>query len=115
MDRHQVVELPWVYRVCRECYEAKPYAVWLVKLRCFQPNVHHNDLLLVSIESNVMQLVQMRYPPQIVSGSSHTRQKQRCGHLNDPLPHSTVEQDTWNFISEIQKISKYVICIISIL
>ena len=104
MDRGGEVVVPWEHWVCSQCLWKNPYAVWLVKLRCFKPQRHHqNKRKLVSIDPSSMKLVEMRHPPvnieQHYSPVPLCQAQQNCKrkHLCQ-LPHSEVEYKTWNFI-----------------
>ena len=66
MDRGGAVVVPWEHWVCSQCLRENPYAVWLIKLRCFQPKIHRHHQYrwtLVSIEPSAMRLVGMRHHP----------------------------------------------------
>ena len=105
MDRGSVV-VPWEHWVCTQCLEDNPYAVWLIKLKCFKPGyrgVRHysHQRTLVSIEPSIMKLVKMRHPPASLGSGAldlcqsypNCRRRDSC-----PLPHSEVEKKTWTFI-----------------
>ena len=114
MDRCGHVVVPWEHWVCAQCLQDYPYAVWLIKLKCFQPrhSGHHYPYqkVLVSIEPNTMKLVKMRPPPpqaQCLTKSSGSVQLCKsyphCHGGSCPFPHSEVEHHTWNFIRTLFK------------
>ena len=102
MDRVVEVVVPWEHWVCSQCLRDNPYAVWLIKLRCFQPKKHYCRQILVSIEPSLMKLVEMRDPPSDIEqqSSSIPPCSSECCLRRDscPLPHSEVEYNTWEFI-----------------
>ena len=97
--------VPWEHWVCSQCWWENPYAVWLIKLRCFQPRHHqrYQRWTLVSIEPRAMKLVEMRPPPVNIEQHSspiplcplldNCQRKNLCQH-----PHSEAEYHTWEFI-----------------
>ena len=102
-----VVVVPWEHWVCTRCLQENPYAVWLIKLKCFSPAYrdHHfpYEKTLVSIEPSTMMLIKMRPLPRcawrIRGNFAHCQRYPHC-HNGDSctFAHSTVEQHTWNFI-----------------
>ena len=103
MDRGGEVVVPWEHWVCSQCLRDNPYAVWLIKLRCFNPKRHQQyQWILVSIEPSSMKLVEMRPPPpdieRITAPIQLCQAQQNCQRENCPLPHSEVEYYTWDFI-----------------
>ena len=111
MDRGGAVVVPWEHWVCSQCLWENPYAVWLIKLRCFQPKRHHHHQYgwtLVSIEPSAMRLVGMRHPPaniEQINAPIPPCQAGRYCQRGDlcPLPHSGVEYHTWEFIRNVFK------------
>ena len=109
MDRGGAVVVPWEHWVCSQCLRENPYAVWLIKLRCFQPKRHRHHQYgwtLVSIEPSAMRLVGMRHPPanieQITAPISLCKSWKNCSKRDSCLhPHSEVEKHTWNFIQTV--------------
>ena len=104
-----VVVVPWEHWVCTQCLQDNPYAVWLIKLKCFNPTHHHypDETTLVSIEPSTMMLVNMRPTPAchrvqrpnqrrwmyLCQDYPHCQRGNAC-----PFPHSEVEYHTWDFI-----------------
>ena len=100
------VLVPWEHWVCTQCLQDKPYAVWLIKLKCFKPGYRdHNypiSKTLVSIDPRTMELVQLRLLPSCVwnirGKFSYCRYITNCSNGSCcTYAHSSVEQDTWNF------------------
>jgi hypothetical protein len=105
-----VVVVPWEHWVCTQCLQDNPYAVWLIKLKCFNPTHHHypDEKTLVSIEPSTMMLVKMRpLPPcawTIRGNFVYCRRYPNCAKGDDcTYAHSIVEQHTWNFIKTLYK------------
>ena len=107
MDRGGEVVVPWEHWVCSQCLQDTPYAVWLIKLRCFKPHQHRHQIgwTLVSIEPSAMRLVQMRYPPaRIDAPIPPWHAWENCPKRGSCLcPHSDVEYHTWDFIRTVFK------------
>ena len=103
MDRGSVV-VPWEHWVCTQCLDDNPYAVWLIKLKCFKPMKYGHNYpqrrTLVSIEPKTMELVKVRPLPQLTILGRFTlcRYYPNCpeGDLCT-YAHLSVEQETWNF------------------
>ena len=97
--------MPWEYYVCSECYQENPYAIWLVKQRCFKPH-KHQAIVLVAVDRDSMAMVHIRPLPQHYSQFKgefiqcvrhHTSigiQDQR--KLKCRYPHGEIEIGTWN-------------------
>ena len=105
MDGGEVL-VPWEHWVCTQCLQDNPYAVWLIKLKCFKPrNQYHNypsTKTLVSIDPQIMELVQLRPLPSCVwnirGKFAFCQSKANCSNGSScTYAHSSAEQDTWNF------------------
>ena len=108
MDRGGAVVVPWEHWVCSQCWQGNPYAVWLIKLRCFKPNYHRGQWgwTLVSIEPSSMRLVEMRQPPSSMVDQFHS-----ASHWNTAREGNAVSfliqrwniYHTWEFIRKLFK------------
>lgn len=107
-----VVVVPWEHWVCTQCLQENPYAIWLIKLKCFNPNRHGHHFpdkrTLVSIEPSTMALVKMRPLPRCAFNIRGRfvlcRKYLDCRHGDScNFAHSPVEQHTWNFIKTLYK------------
>ena len=106
------VVVPWEHWVCTQCLQDNPYAVWLIKLKCFQPRHRDHNYpirkVLVSIDPSAMKLVKMRQHPASIEGRSESlsicQSLPYCQRGNNcPFPHSQVEFETWEFIRTLFK------------
>ena len=96
--------------MCTQCLQDNPYAIWLIKLKCFKPGYQDHNYpirkVLVSIEA--MRLVKMRQHSPSIEGRSEplpicqSLPYSQCGN-NCPFPHSQVEFETWEFIRTLFK------------
>ena len=113
-----VVVVPWEHWVCTQCLQDNPYAVWLIKLKCFNPTHHHypDEKTLVSIEPSTMMLVKMRPLPQCAwTIQGNCRRYPNCAKGDAcTYAHSIVEQDTWNFIKTLYKGNSYVMLLCTV-
>ena len=97
------VLVPWEHWVCTQCLQDKPYAVWLIKLKCFKPGYQDHNYPIsktqVSIDPRTMELVQLRQLPSCVWNirGNFTFCRYKCKGNSCTYAHSPVEQDTWNF------------------
>ena len=105
--------MPWEHYVCSECYWENPYAIWLVKQRCFKPHKHQAILVnkvLVVVDRESMAMVHIRPLPQ---HCSHLKEFIQCVHhhtsvnigiqcnLTCQCAHGKIEVDTWNIKKRI--------------
>ena len=111
MDRSGVV-VPWEHWVCTRCLQDNPHAVWLIKLKCFQPrrrgHCYPEEKTLVSIEPSTMQLVRVRPLPKCawtIRGKFMFCRNHPSCHNGDSCTyaHTYVEQHTWNFKKTLYK------------
>lgn len=99
---------PWEYQVCTECYDNNPYAIWLVKVRCFQPHRHLQcEHICVVIDSENMVLEPIRPMPShfrlfqgpfIMCKYTTCFKGDTCGYA-----HCQYEADMWNFKKRLEK------------
>ena len=95
---------PWEHQVCSQCHGSNPYAIWLVKVRCFQPHRHlQNDYIYVVIDSQNIVLEPVRPMPGNFKSLYGTYimckyfEKGTCqwGQICS-YAHSNFEVDMWN-------------------
>ena len=99
------VIMPWEHYVCSECYQENPYAIWLVKQRCFKPQWHHYDnQTLITVDKESTAMVHIRPLPDNydrIRGNfilcRYFRQRRACPNSSMcRFAHSEIEKDTWN-------------------
>lgn len=92
--------MPWEHRVCSQCLEANPYAIWLVKVGCFHPHWHRiSQSVTVVIEHESMKMITVNpLPPTFIvhRGDYEICTNSLCSDESCVLAHSTCEFDTWN-------------------
>ena len=91
---------PWEHRVCYPCYCYNPYAIWLVKVGCFQPHRHLQcEYIRVVIDSNDMVLEPIRPVPAKLAyqqGPFIMCFGTFCRNDACTYAHTTFEVDMWN-------------------
>lgn len=108
--------LPWEHYVCSKCLQLNPYAIWLVKFKCFQRSLHkrYAEEVIVVIEPGSMKLIEVRPLPE-----NYDRFRGKFWMCRDVVKHgscdsyhsyahSEVEYDSWNAKKTILQGSTYV-------
>ena len=94
---------PWEHQVCSQCHGSNPYAIWLVKVGCFQPHRHLQcDYIRVVIDSENTVLEPLR--PMSRNFRSFHGAYRMCDNLVKGIcpkrtcyfAHSDFEVDMWN-------------------
>lgn len=98
---------PWEHRVCSKCYYNNPYAVWLVKVGCFQPHRHSMcEYVRVVIDTNDMALETVRQIPMNFMSFRGPFKMCYADHKCDEFctyAHSLFELDMWNMKKSLTK------------
>ena len=89
-DPGQGFLMPWEHYVCSNCFWDNPYAIWLIKQKCFHPYKHRNgEQTLVAVDPECMMLAEIRpLPPHYMQFKGDGRTYQ--------FAHSEIEVNTWN-------------------
>ena len=95
---------PWEHRVCLTCHSHNPYAIWLVKVKCFQPHRHiQHEHIRVVVDTDDMVLEPVRPMSQrfkTIKGSfiMCKLSGKMCNWSEScPYTHTCYECDMWNF------------------
>ena len=112
---------PWEHQVCSQCHGSNPYAIWLVKVGCFQPHRHiQGNYIHVIIDSENIVLEPLRPMPGNFKSfyGAYTncknfergicRRQQICSYA-----HSDFELDMWNIKKRLARGISPIISIIS--
>ena len=101
---------PWEHRVCTTCYRNNPYAIWLVKVRCFQPHRHlQHEHIRVVVDTEDMALEPVRPMPRkyetIRGAFIMCQSREVCNGCSESCSyaHTGYEFDMWNFKQKLAK------------
>jgi len=96
--------MPWEHRVCSECLQNDPHAIWLVKLHacCFNPQ-RHRSVVHVTVVIDQEQIVMKQIRPLPGNYSTFRGKFAHCYNFPDCsdgdmccFGHNKLEVDTWN-------------------
>ena len=99
---------PWEHKVCKQCFEDNPNAIWLVKVHCFKPHQHRSgNCIRVVIDHEYMDMEPVR---TISTSLWRTNWFKHCYNCPDCFrgdrcwfPHSQHELDLWNIKNRLIK------------
>jgi len=96
--------MPWEHRVCSECLQNDPHAIWLVKLHahCFNPQ-RHRSAIHITVVIDQEQIVMKPIRPLPANYFTFHEKFIHCYNFPDCSKeneccsgHNKLEVDTWN-------------------